>query len=68
MDLTADKLKLEEQLENTINSEIDINQKTQSIKTLLSQIVITENSLIKFHNMMNYSDNENKINTKDDEK
>ena len=64
MDLTTDKLKLEEQLEKTINSDMDIHVKTQSIKSLLSQIVTNETSMAKFSHMMNNDNNNNKPKTK----
>jgi hypothetical protein len=57
MELTSDSLKLEEELERTINSDIDVNIKTIKIKDLLSQIAITETSIAKFTNMVSTNNN-----------
>lgn len=48
MDLTADKLKLEEQLDSTMNSDIDIEIKISRIKQLLYDIVRVDLCLAKF--------------------
>jgi hypothetical protein len=58
MELTSDSLKLEEELERTVNSDIDVNEKTIKIKDLLSQIAITEASIAKFTNMVSTNNNE----------
>ncbi len=57
MDLNSDLLKLEDELETTINSSMDVNEKTKKIKTLLSSIAITEASVTKFSNMVSITNN-----------
>lgn len=52
MELSTDNLKLEEELEKAINSDLEINIKIKTIKNLLSQIVATEASIAKFTGMM----------------
>lgn len=51
MELTTDNLKLEEELEKTINSDIETEIKVKTIKTLLAKIVATEASIVKFTNI-----------------
>jgi len=51
MELNSDKLKLEEELECTINSSIDVDNKIIKIKELLSQIATLESSIGKFTSM-----------------
>lgn len=63
-ELMTDNLKLEDELERVINSAIPIEQKTIEIKLLLSKIVATEASLIKFTSMMNNNNNNNEVKTK----
>ena len=60
MELTIDSLKLEGELEKTINSDVDIDSKTKTIKTLLDKLVTTEASIAKFTGMINI--NNNKLN------
>jgi hypothetical protein len=62
MELTADNLKLEEELEKAINGDMEINTKTQTIKLLLSRIVATEASIAKFTSMMTNNNNNNNNN------
>ena len=52
MELTNDILKLEQDLESYINSELDANAKVVVVKSTLSKIVNTEASLAKFTKMM----------------
>lgn len=61
MDLTTDSLKLEQELERVINSDQEIQYKTESIKSLLSRMVTIEASLIKFTSMMNNNNNNNDL-------
>lgn len=68
MELSSEILKLEEELENTINSDLEINLKTEKIKNLLSQIVKTEASLEKFTGMVSVNNNNNNNETKKEEK
>lgn len=58
MDLNSDLLKLEDELETTINSSIDVNEKTKKIKKLLSNIAITEASITKFSSMVSMTNND----------
>jgi hypothetical protein len=60
LDLTSKILKLEEQLETTINSNLDVDIKLTKITDLLGEIVLAEKSLEKFTimtNKNNVSDN-----------
>ena len=57
MDLNSDLLKLEDELETTINSSMDVNEKTKKIKTLLSKRAITEASITKFSDMVSITNN-----------
>ncbi len=59
-ELNADKLKIEENLESTINSDTDAETKVVQIKTLMNKLVTTEASLIKFMSMMAKNNNEEK--------
>ena len=58
IDLNSDLLKLEDELEMTINSSMDVNEKTKKIKTLLSNIAITEASITKFSGMVSITNND----------
>lgn len=51
-DIAKDKLLLEERLENLINSDLDIEEKLNSIKDTLKQIVLIESMFIKWQNYM----------------
>jgi len=59
-DLTADKLKLEEELERVINSNVETEDKIRTIKHLLTTLATTEMSLNKFISMVG---NNTKTNT-----
>lgn len=58
MDLNSDLLKLEDELETTINSSMDVNEKTKKIKKLLSSMAITEASITKFSSMVSMTNND----------
>ena len=58
MDLNSDLLKLEDELETTINSSMDVNEKTKKIKKLLSSMAITEASITKFSRMVSMTNND----------
>ena len=58
MDLNSDLLKLEDELETTINSSMDVNEKTKKIKKLLSNIAINEASITKFSSMVSMTNND----------
>ena len=57
MDLTSDNLKLEDELEKTINSDLEINHKISEIKRLLTKINETEANISKYRNMINFDKN-----------
>jgi len=57
MELTSDKLKIEQELERTINSDIEIDIKTKKIKDLLAKLVTTEASIVKFNIMLKPNEN-----------
>jgi hypothetical protein len=61
MDLNSDILKLEDELESTINSNLGVNEKTKKIKKLLSQMVMVESSIVKFTSMFSIDNNNNNI-------
>lgn len=52
MDLTSDVLKLEDELERVINSNLEITKKTNKIKSLLTKITNAEASILKFNGMV----------------
>lgn len=59
-DLTSDLLKQESELERVINDQgLEINAKLMTIKSILKQIVVTEQSITKFSAMMNNNNNQN---------
>jgi hypothetical protein len=51
-DLTSERLKLEEALESTINSKMEIETKVKTIKDILAKITINEASITKFSSMI----------------
>ena len=57
MELNLDSIKLEDELETTINSDMNINDKTLKIKELLTKIAITEASITKFSSMVSINNN-----------
>ena len=57
MELNLDSIKLEDELETTINSAMNINDKTLKIKELLTKIAITEASITKFSGMVSINNN-----------
>ena len=60
MELTTDNLKLEAELEKTINSDLEINEKTDKIKFILAKMVNIDGSISKFTNMITNNNNNNK--------
>jgi hypothetical protein len=58
MDLSSELLKLEEELENTVNSKLEINEKINTVKKLLNNLSITELSINRFNNMMTKNNEE----------
>jgi len=59
MELASDQMKLEDELEKTINSDMEINVKLISIKSLLSQMTAIDASIAKFTSMTNNNKNNN---------
>lgn len=59
MELASDQMKLEDELEKTINSDMEINVKLKSIKSLLSQMTAIDASIAKFTSMTNNNKNNN---------
>lgn len=57
-EFTNDRLKLDEELERTINSDIEIETKVTKIKDLLTKITINEASNVKFNSMINKQKND----------
>lgn len=57
MELNLDSIKLEDELETAINSDMNINDKTLKIKELLTKIAITEASITKFSGMVSINNN-----------
>jgi hypothetical protein len=53
MELNSDILKLEGDLEKTMNSNMDINSLIKKSKEILSELVLKEKSLAKFNYMIN---------------
>lgn len=51
-DLSLDLLKFQEDLELLINSKIETQDKLEQIKKLLTKIVNTEASIVKFTNLI----------------
>ena len=72
MDLSADKLKLEDHLESTMNSDMVIYDKIKSIKSILAQTVSIEAMIDKFTSLItnnnNNNNNNNDLNKKNDGK
>lgn len=58
-DLTTNLLVLENELERTINSDIDTDTKVRDVKRLLRDISLTESSMTKFRSMITNNNNNN---------
>jgi hypothetical protein len=56
-DLALEKMKLEEDLERTINTDMEINIKIETVKNFISKLAITELSIAKFTGMLNVNNN-----------
>jgi hypothetical protein len=59
MDLSSETLKLEDKLEETINSDLDVTTKSLTIKSLLASIVANEASISKFTELISKTENNN---------
>jgi hypothetical protein len=57
MELASDQLKLEDELEKTINSDLEINAKVMNIKSLLGQMMAIDASISKFTSMTTNNNN-----------
>jgi len=55
--LALEKMKLEEDLERTINTDMEINIKIETVKNFISKLAITELSIAKFTGMLNVNNN-----------
>ena len=64
-DFTSDKLKLEHELERVINSDLETEIKTKTIKNILTNLATIEISLTKFVSMI---DNNTNLNTENNGK
>lgn len=62
MELTNSILKIEEDIEVTINSDLDISVKVKTIKKLLVKLTNAENSFNRFTSMMPSEENNNNNN------
>ena len=63
LELTTDRMKLDDNLEHVINSKETIDKKTIKIKQLLTEIANNETSIVKLQSMLN---NNNNIEQKND--
>jgi hypothetical protein len=59
-DLSLEALKLEDELETTMNSSIEINEKVVKIKELLGKITQNEAMIFKFTQLVSTASNNNK--------
>lgn len=57
LELSSDKLKIEQELERIINSDMEISIKTKKIKYLLAKLVTAEASISKFTSMLQNNEN-----------
>jgi hypothetical protein len=60
LELSCKLLKLEEQLEKVVNSDLEVNIKVKQVTDLLGQIILTEKSLEKFTSMTTKTNPDNK--------
>ena len=61
LELSTEKLTIEDTLEQTLTSNDDITQKSQRIKQLVARLATVETSIEKFNAMVsNNNNNENK--------
>jgi cell fate (sporulation/competence/biofilm development) regulator YmcA (YheA/YmcA/DUF963 family) len=61
-DLSLENLKLQEKLENLINSNKDVNEKVFTIKDALKSLAINELMITKFQAMVSQTNNNNNLN------
>ena len=61
MDMSLDKLKLEEELERVINDkQMMVEDKSSLIKSTLYKLSNTENAIVTFSNLLNNNNNNKK--------
>jgi len=53
MDLSLEKLKLEDLLEKSLNSDDSLENKSNKIKSTLDKLVRVEQSIVKFNELIN---------------
>ena len=61
-DLSLENLKLQEKLENSINSNSKLDEKLLSVKDSLKQLAINELMITKFQALISKTDNNNNLN------
>ena len=58
MEMTMDKMKLEDDIESVINrNDISIEERTNTLKSLVYRLSTTENAIATFSNMLNNNNN-----------
>jgi len=58
MEMTMDKMKLEDDIERAINrNDISIEERTNTLKSLVYRLSTTENAIATFSNMLNNNNN-----------
>jgi hypothetical protein len=65
MELSVDKLKAEDKLEKLVNSTVDIDKKTEDIKSALREIVMIDEMTKKWQEYMPSQDSKESKNNND---
>ena len=65
MELSVDKLKAEDKLEKLVNSTVDIDKKTEDIKSALREIVMIDEMTKKWQDYMPSQDSKESKNNND---
>ena len=65
MELSVDKLKAEDKLEKLVNSTVDVDKKTEDIKSALREIVMIDEMTKKWQDYMPSQDSEESKNNND---
>ena len=58
MDFSLEKLKIEEELQNVINSDTVVSEKLSTIKSLVNRLVSIDASIVKFTQLTNTNKND----------
>ena len=58
MDFSLEKLKIEEELQNVINSDTVVGEKLSTIKSLVNRLVSIDASIVKFTQLTNTNKND----------